>query len=146
MMGGNCKCSFKNWLWASLVVAAFFLGLDMFFHEYCMKNIYAANTQYFRAPEAMAALRWWGFLGYFVFGLLFTCIYSKGYDPAKGKVGQGIRYGILLGLLYWGANFLIAYPYMPLPNQIYLNWFGIGMVEFLILGIAVGLLYKPKTA
>ena len=146
MFGGDCKCSFKNWLATSFVIAVLFLGMDMFFHGFCMKKLYAENMQLFRPMDQWIALRWWAYLGYLAFGALFTCIYGKGYDPSRGKAGQGIRYGILLGLLYWGANLLISAPYLLFPKRFFIDWFAIGMAEFVVLGFIVGMLYKPKTA
>ncbi|MDO8527522.1 MAG: hypothetical protein Q7T03_07540 [Deltaproteobacteria bacterium] len=145
MLGGNdCKCDVKNWLITGLIVAVLALGLDMFFHHYCMMKVYEANMSLFRPMEQMMQLRWYGYAGYVAFGLLFTCIYSKGYDATKGKAGQGIRYGILMGLFYWGAGLLIAVPVMPWSKQLVIDWFAIGVAEFAILGFIVGMLYKPK--
>ena len=36
MFGGNCKCDVKSWLVNGFVIAVLYLGLDMFFHHYCM--------------------------------------------------------------------------------------------------------------
>lgn len=143
MFGGACKCSCKSWLVNGFIIAVLNLGLDMFFHQYCMKGIYAENAALFRPLGAMAALRVWSYLGYLVFGLLFVCIYSKGYEASKSPVGQGLRFGLLLGIFYWGASLLLCYPYMPWPSQLYLDWFAIGLFEFLVLGFILGMIYKP---
>lgn len=143
-MNCNCPVSFKRWLFLSLVVAVLFFGMDMFFHSYCMKKIYEVNMQLFRPMEEMMKFAWVGYLGYLFFGLLFTCIYSKGYEEGKSRVGQGLRYGFWMGLFLWGTHLLMSYPYMPYPNRIYRDWFAIGMVEFLVLGFVLGFLYQPK--
>ena len=41
MMGTNCKCDFKSWLINGFVIAVLYLGLDLFFHQYCLKTIYS---------------------------------------------------------------------------------------------------------
>lgn len=140
----NCKCDCKNWLLTGFVIGVLYLGLDMFFHHFCMMKIYLANAQYFRTVDEMMALRWWGYAGYLVFGLLFTCIYSAGYEEGKPKAAQGIRFGLLTGVFYHGSSLLISYPHMPWPNRLYYGWFAIGVVEFIILGFVLGMLYKPK--
>ena len=87
MMGTNCKCDFKSWLINGFVIAVLYLGLDLFFHQYCLKTIYSQNAHLFRPMDAMMVLKGWGYLGYLVFGLLFVCIYSKGYEEGKSPGG-----------------------------------------------------------
>lgn len=145
MTGGDCKCYMKSWLINGFVIAVLYLGLDMFFHQYCLKTIYAQNAGLFRPMDAMMALKWWGYVGYLVFGLLFVCIYSKGYEEGKSPVGQGLRFGLLMGLFYWGTSLLLAYPYMPWPKRLYAGWLVVGLFEFVVLGFILGLL-KKKTS
>ncbi|MBI5298793.1 MAG: hypothetical protein HY877_00625 [Deltaproteobacteria bacterium] len=146
MFGGNCKCDVKTWVVQGFVIAVLYLGLDMFFHHYCMMKIYAAHAHLFRPLDAMVPLRWWGYLGYLVFGLLFVCIFAAGYEAAKSKVAQGLRYGLLIGLFYHGSSLLISAPYMPWPKRLLIDWFAIGVAECIILGFILGMLYKPKSA
>ena len=142
MMGTNCKCDFKSWLINGFVIAVLYLGLDLFFHQYCLKTIYSQNAHLFRPMDAMMVLKGWGYLGYLVFGLLFVCIYSKGYEEGKSPGGQGLRFGLLLGLFYWGASLLLAYPYMLWPKRLYAGWFVVGLFEFVVLGFILALLKK----
>ena len=80
------------------------------------------------------------------FSFLFIHIFAKGYEAGKSKVGQGFRFGLVLGLFYVGSQILLMYPYMPIPNDLYVAWFIIGMVEFMILGIITGAMYCKKGA
>lgn len=146
MIGNNCKCDFKSWFVQSIVVAVLYLGLDMFLHQYCMRKHYQDFAYLFRSPEEMMNLRWWGYAGYLWFGLFFSCIYMKGYDVGKQGLMQGCRYGLFMGLFYWGAHLLISFPYMPWPKRIYAGWLAVGVFEFIVLGFILGFLYKPKTA
>lgn len=142
----NCKCDVKSWLINGFVIAVLYLGLDTFFHDYCLKTVYIENAQFFRPMEAMTALKWLGYPAYLLFGLLFVCIYAKGHEEGKSKAGQGLRYGILMGVFYWGTHLLGGYPYMPWPNKLYLDWFAVGLFEFAVLGFILGMIYKPATS
>lgn len=140
----TCQCPSKRSLLLAIAIAVLYFGMDMFFHHYCLGKTYAANPQYFRPINEMMDLRWVAYLGYLVFGFLFVCIYAKGYEEGKSGIAQGFRYGVLVGLLYWGASLLLSYPFMPWPNQIYIDWFAIGLFETVVLGTILGALFTPK--
>lgn len=146
-MGGvNCKCDVKKWLFYSVALGALYLGMDMFLHHYCMGKHYREFAHLFRPMEMAMSLRWWGYAGYILFGLLFTCIYMKGYEEGKSGLVQGFRYGLLMGVFYWGASLLISYPHMLYPKRIIAGWFAVGVFEFVFLGCVLGYIYKPKSA
>ena len=140
------KCSGKGCLVSGLVVAVAFFLMDMFFHHKCMGALYQANMSLFRPMETAQGLFPYMYVGYLLFGMIFTCIFSKGYEAGKANWLQGIRFGFWIGLLYWGAGQLLMYPFCPYPNAIYLGWFAIGMTEFVVLGLITGLLYKGNSA
>lgn len=142
----KCKCPSKQCFFLGLAIAVLYFGMDMFFHHYCMGKIYADNPQYFRTIDQMMANRSVAYLGYLVFGFLFVCIYKKGYEEGKSGLGQGFRYGLVIGLLYWGASMLLSYPFMPWPDRLYLGWFVVGLFETVVLGTILGALFKPKVA
>lgn len=144
MIGGNCKCDWKRWLVSGFVVAGVYFILDWIIHHKLLMPLYNSHLHLWRTPGEIALKRCWLWCAYPVFGLLFTCIYSKGYEPAKAGGSQGLRFGFLLGLFYWGTHLMMAYPFHPWPDNFYMSWFGLGLAEFAILGVLVGLLYKPK--
>lgn len=141
---GICKCDWKQWLLASLVVAVVYCGLDFLVHHKLLMALYSANAHLWRTQEAASLKMCWLWINYLVVGLLFTCIYSKGYDAAKAGPSQGLRYGFLIGVFYWGTHLLGSYPFHPWPDRLYQSWFACGLAEFTILGILVGLIYRPK--
>lgn len=144
-MGGmDCKCDWKKWIVAGLAVAVVYAGLDFVVHHKLMVGLYQANAHLWRTPAETAGKMCWMWCNYIVFGLLFTCIYSKGYEAAKAGPSQGLRYGFLTGLFYWGTHLMGMYPFSPIPDRIYQSWFAFGLAEFTILGVVVGAIYKPK--
>lgn len=140
-----CKCDWKQWLAASIVVALAYIGMDFAVHHKLLMPLYQANAYLWRTPEETATKMCWLWVNYALFACLFTCIYSKGYDAAKAGPSQGLRYGFLVGIFYWGTHLLGNYPFYPWPDRLYQSWFACGLAEFTILGVLVGLLYRPKT-
>lgn len=145
-MTGNCKCDVKNWLVSTVVVAAVYFGLDWVINNNFMAGVFQANSQYFRAPEQMAAMQKWVYAYYLFFAALFTCLYAVGHDSQKPKFAQGVRFGIFIGLFYWGTTILGMYPYVPWSDDFYVKWFAWGMVDAVVLGVITALLHKPKAA
>ena len=143
MCSSSCKCSSKAWLFYSLAMAVLYFGLDSFFHGYLLKSVYADSAALFRPMDQMMAMMKVSYLGYILFGMLFTFLYSKGYESGKSAVAQGFRFGAFLGFFYWGVNLLTCYPYLNFPNQIYWAWAGVGIFEFVLLGMILGMMYKP---
>lgn len=140
----ECKCDKKSWLISSIVVAVAYALMEYIVHHKVLLGLYKANAHLWRTPQDIASKLCWAWISYVLFGLLFTCIYSKGYEPDKAGPSQGLRYGFLLGLLYWGVSMLGCFPFCPWPTQIFQSWFAFGMAEFAICGVLVGLIYKPK--
>jgi hypothetical protein len=142
---GDSFC-WRQWCAATLAVAVVYCGLDYLFHEIVLKGQYIATAELWRTPAEIEPRMWVLFAGYGLFALVFTSIYHYGYNPAKTAISQGIRYGLLMGLLRWGAGGLLDYPFVPAPDHLYRAWFGIGLGEYVILGIVLALIYRPKTA
>ena len=142
----GCKCNKKGWILSALTVAVAYFLMDMFFHHKCLGGLYQANLNLFRPMEESKTLMPYMYVGYLLFGLLFSCIYTKGYEASKAGWQQGLRYGFWLGLLYWGARLLLEYPFCPMPDALFKGWFLIGMTEFVVLGLLTGLIYKDASA
>lgn len=136
------KCNFgkKRFVIALILVALVYFGMDMLFHHVILGKTYEATMNLWRPMDQMMAKRPVAYAGYLVFSFLFLFIFNKGFEKEKGRVGQGVRYGFFIGLLYWGAGLMTAYPFCPWPDNIYLAWFVGGVIECVILGLIAGLL------
>jgi len=126
-----------------VVIAALFAGMDYVIHGKILAETYRATAQFWRAPEIIQSKMWIGGLGYVYFGILFAVLYAAGFDPAKPAAGQGTRFGILIGLFFWGGQLLLSYPYQPWPDDLYRAWFGIGFGECVLLGLVIEKIYYP---
>lgn len=81
-----------------------------------------------------------------IVSFLFSFIFSKGYE-AKG-IAEGIRYGIYIGLLMNIPAAYAQYAVYPLPYSLALQWFIYGMIEYIIGGVVLAMVFgmKPKQA
>ncbi len=137
-----CGCDKKRCLISVLAVAVVYLGLDMLVWHVILGNQLTANASLWRPMPDIQSKMWVAYLGYVFFAGLFTCIYKQGYDCGKCAKTQGIRYGLLMGLIVWVAGTMLQYPFANMTDGLYLGSTLCGVVEYMILGLVVGLLHK----
>ncbi|HUI11377.1 MAG TPA: hypothetical protein VL221_13685 [Bacteroidota bacterium] len=90
----------------------------------------------------MNSLQWIYPVLSFIGAFFFTLIFSKGYE-GKGIL-EGVRYGLYIGIwlslgMAYGTYAMVAVPY-----GITLEWFLLGVVSYVVLGIVVALVYGGK--
>jgi hypothetical protein len=76
------------------------------------------------------------------FSFFFTLIFSKGYE-GKGSL-EGVRYGLYVGLMVALPMAYGSYAMMPIPYSLALQWFIYGTLEYMIAGVVLALIFKPK--
>jgi len=133
----------KRFLGAVLAVTAVIVVLDMILHNVILMDAYKETMNLWRPEAEVNRLFWLIIAGYPVFALFFVLVFAKGYEKDKAGLGQGLRFGVLAGLLVFGSTNMMYYAVMPLPVVIPLSWFLGGMVECIAGGIVAGLIYKP---
>jgi hypothetical protein len=80
------------------------------------------------------------YLGNLVFALAFCAIYTYGYEPGKNWLGQGIRYGLLLGTLLAPVA-ITEYVVYPVAGPLALKWILFGYFQALVSGVVLAALY-----
>ena len=96
-----------------------------------------------RAPADFQNHFLWVVLGQAIVVFMFTMIYARGF--ASGGVRAGVGLGIMFGIIYTCAN-LISYGVQPFPSDL-VAWYSIaGFIEYAIIGIIVGTIYKTGPA
>jgi len=82
------------------------------------------------------------FVGILV-GMLFAAwIYAKGYEGGSGLL-EGVRFGAVMGLLIGAYMAGVNYGIMRIGKRMALTY-GVGWLgEWLLVGLAIGLVYKP---
>jgi hypothetical protein len=89
----------------------------------------------------MRQMMWIFWVGYLVFAPFFALIYVKGYEKGKPGLGQGFRYGLYMGAMLSVMNGFAWYVILPIPLVLAFYWFLATLVEFIVAGIAAGLVY-----
>ncbi|MFH1784358.1 MAG: hypothetical protein ABH868_05635 [bacterium] len=129
----------KKFIGAAFAVFVAIQVTDAIIHGAILGKTYMAMENVWRAD--MMSKMWIMRVTSLIFALLFVYIFSKGYE-GKGVI-EGIRFGIIIGFLMNVVGVLNQYVIYPVPFTIIVQWFGFGMLQFIIYGIIVALIYKP---
>ena len=131
----------KRFIGASLAVFVANQIMDLIIHGAILGKTYEAMQNVWR-PD-MDSKMWVMTVASFIFAFLFVYIFTKGYENAG--IAEGVRYGLIVGLLMNVVGMFNQYAIYPVPFSLVLQWFVYGMIQFIIYGIVAALIYKPKT-
>ena len=132
----------KNYIIASIAVFVANQVTDPIIHIFLLSKSYQVLSHIWR-PD-MESKMWIMTMGSLVFAFLFVLIFTKGYE-GKGLL-EGIRFGLLLGVLMSGVTILQQYVVYPVPFSLAVQWCVYGIVQYLIYGTIAAFLYKPKSS
>jgi len=133
----------SRYVLASVVAFVYFFAAEFVFHGVILSETYE-NLQGIAHLARPEALFMWFFVAYLVLGFVITYVFVRGYEN-KG-LGEGVRFGLILGILIGVPNTLIRYAVEPWPGDIVVTFMVGYIIEYLIGGVLIALLYKPKTA
>lgn len=85
------------------------------------------------------------FCGTFLAMLAASYIYTKGYEGGSG-VKEGFGFGIAIGLFAAGYGSIVNYATLNIPVDIGMTMAAAALVEWILAGIVIGLVYKPVGA
>ena len=134
----------KRWLLATVGAFAVILLGDIVIHHVWLGDFYRANAHWWRPAAEMEAMRGLMFVSEALLAALLTFIYMKGYEPGKGSLGQGFRFGVLMGLLLAVPSNLMNLAVYPYPPALVLSWLAGTLVEVTLAGMMIGYIYKPS--
>jgi hypothetical protein len=140
--------NWKKWGIAALAVLVVLSVLEFILHGLVLGPTYEkyAEFHFWRTPADMEGLMGWMYLGYALFAALFAFVYTRGYEGKPGA-GEGFRYGLYIGLLMYLPGIFIQHAVFYWPKEILIGMAAGGLVECIVCGILVGLLYtKPGQA
>lgn len=138
--------NYKRWIQASIAVFVGLFILEFIVNAILLQDIYRKYASVWRSEAEMQSMMFLMWLGYAIFSVFFTLIYTKGYEPKKPGLQQGLRFGLYIGLAFAPMQSLVWYVVLPIPGILAFYWFLAGMVEFTAVGALAGLIYKPNKA
>ncbi len=134
----------KRWTVAWIGAYASLALCDFFVHGVWLGPMYQLTASLWRPAAQMQSLLWLMWVSQAVLAALLTLIYVKGYDPKYPGARQGFRYGVLMGFLLGVPCNLMHLVVYSHPVSLVLNWLVATVMEIIIVGVVIGLLYKPK--
>jgi hypothetical protein len=82
------------------------------------------------------------FAGILVGALAAAYIYAVGYEGGSG-LSEGLRFGVAMSVFVTGYVSLINWAVLNIGRSIALTTAAAAFVEFVLVGLAIGLVYKP---
>ena len=124
--------------WAVVFVLVFFLGFLI--HGVLLGEAYEGLKTGRPEEETMSYLPLIA-LANLIFAFAFVYIYARGKEE-KSWLGQGLRFGLLVWLIWAVPIFLIDYATMPIPLGLTGTQIGLELIDMLILGVTAAGIYR----
>ncbi len=127
-------------LLAIVVGFIFVFACDFLIHAIWLEADYKATASLWRSDAEMQQRFAWMLFGQFLCASVFAILWAMGF--AGRSLGTGAVFGLILGvaLQVWSIFLFVV---APLPGVIAAKWFFSGLVQAMILGVIVALIYKP---
>lgn len=123
---------------ASIVVFIALQVMDFVIHGIILSPVYKVLAHVWR-PDMMSKM-WILTLSSLIMSFFFVYIFAKGYE--NRGIGEGARYGIIIGLFMNVIGMFSQYVMYPIPFSLSVKWFVFGMVEFTVCGVLAALIYR----
>lgn len=119
-------------------------ALGYLIHEVWLAPTYQSLAAAFRPRAEMTEMMWMMMVGSVFTLFVFCYIFTKGYE-GKG-IGEGLRYGLLMGLFFSIPSAVDQFVVYPLTAELAATWFITGVINFMILGAVFAAIYKSSPA
>jgi hypothetical protein len=129
----------KVWI-GFIVVFVLMVILGYIIDTLILGSTYESLTNIWR-PD-MQSKMWIFYLVMLFQAFFFSFIFSKGYE-GKG-IAEGVRYGLYIGIWLSVGMAYGSYAMIPIPYSLALQWFIYGVIQYIIYGIALALIFRKK--
>jgi hypothetical protein len=106
-----------------------------------LTDTFAQYPGVYRPADAQMPFMPYLFLGIFIAMLSATYIYAKGYEGGSG-VAEGARFGVCIGFLAIGYAVIVGYATTNIGRRLTAMMAVAALVEWIIDGVVIGLVYK----
>lgn len=127
---------------ASIAVFAVFILMDYLVHGLFLGGLYAETASLWRATEALEGLMWIFWVVDAAMAFLTVWLFAQGWEAGKPWLGQGVRFGLVLGLLFSLPMGFSMYAMLPIPLSLGLGWFAGALATFVVAGIAAARVFR----
>lgn len=123
---------------AVLATMVLFTLTNYAIHEVYLQPDYLATAANWRERSVMEALMHYMIIGNVMISLALVLIYTQ---FARHNVLSGMLFGLFMGLIFAG-NSLGMYAIMPVGFDLIIKWMITGILQMVLIGTLVGLIYK----
>jgi quinol-cytochrome oxidoreductase complex cytochrome b subunit len=131
--------NWKRFFVGSLVIFVVVRGMELVIDNVFMKSAYESLKSLWR-PDLTSKM-WVMYVVGLLVSLLFTYIFIKGRE-GKG-IAEGVRFGIIIWLFVAVPMDLTMWVLLPIPHMLIFRWILFALLEMLVAGILVAVIYKP---
>jgi hypothetical protein len=107
-----------------------------------LKGEFGRYPAIYRGDDTAMAFMPYLFGGILIAMFAAAYIYAKGYEGGSG-VMEGLRFGVCIGFLIVGYDGIVSYAVMNIGRRLAGSMALAGLVEWIIAGVVIGLIYKP---
>jgi hypothetical protein len=133
----------KKFVLALIVIFVLLEIMNYLVHGVILSSTYTSDSvkDIFRPEEQMYSYMWVIWVTDLIWSFFFVFFFVKGYEN-KG-IMEGIRFGFYMGIFFALVSAYQSFAIFPIPYSLAVQWFLFGLIEYLILGLVVSLIYKP---
>lgn len=117
---------------------------DFLFHGILFMGMYEATADVWRPEAEMQSMMGWMTLNQVLFSLAFVWFYTRGFEPAKPALGQGLKFGLYTGVFLAATYSTGWYAVLEVPLTLCLSWAGAAFVTCMAVGTSVGAVYRKR--
>jgi hypothetical protein len=130
-------------LWIGFIVVFIAMALtDLIIHGFLLKSYWESEEMMKIWRPDMDQKMWIYYVVYIFVSFFFVLIYSK-WQKGRGII-EGIQYGVYAGFMMSVPAAYSTYVMIAIPYSIAVQWFIYGMIQYIIFGILVALIYGKK--